>query len=186
MAHRRNNLIPFSRDYRRPPRWNMGFPARRQRLQFRDLRDPRYWLKVVILFAGFGLAVLPFLADATVATMGRTSENGCRIAKVIDGDTVLFWCSGRGLQKTRLKGFDTPEVFSPKCLSEWQAGIAATWYLRRILLSANKLAVGFAGTDRYGRALATIATDAGPISGQMIAAGYGRPYSGGERQGWCQ
>ena len=185
MTRRRNNLIPFSRDYRRPPRWNMGFPAH-QRFRFADLRDPRHWLKLVILCAGFGLAVVPFLADATVATLGQTSQNGCSVAKVIDGDTVLLWCSGRGLQKTRLKGFDAPEVFSPRCLSEWQTGIAATWYLRRILFSANKLTVGFAGTDRYGRALASIATNAGPISGQMIAAGYARPYSGGQRHGWCQ
>jgi endonuclease YncB( thermonuclease family) len=184
MGRRLHNLIPFSRDYRRPPKWGPGLPPRRPPPRL-PLSDPRRWLKQVIVTAGMGLVLLPGIADAVNATLVPASRSGCRVAKVIDGDTVVLWCAGRGLQKARLKGFDAPEVFSPSCPSEWTRGIAATWHLRRLFFGAETITVAFAGEDRYGRALVSIATDAGPIAGRMIADGYGRAYDGGERKGWC-
>jgi micrococcal nuclease len=184
MAHR-NTVVRFSRDYRRPPRWSMGLPLRRSQSR-RSLIDPRQWLKLVMLMAVGGLVALPLGADAVTAVLGPKSESGCRVVKVIDGDTVSLWCSGRGLMKTRLKGFDAPEVFSPACFSEWTSGMAATWHLRRILFSADTITVGFGGTDRYGRALASIAADGRSVSGRMIAEGYARAYDGGKRGGWCE
>ena len=186
MARRPNNLIPLSRDYRRPPRWNMGgprgpTPPRRRR----TFRDPRVWLKLVIVLAGLGLVVVPYGTDAVGAVFGPKNEQGCRIVTVIDGDTVTLWCPGRGLMKTRLKGFDTPEVFSPRCISEWTSGTAATWHLRRILFGADKITVGFSGTDRYGRQLASLAADGRSVAGRMVAEGYARPYDGGQREEGC-
>lgn len=184
MVKRLHNIIPFSRDYRRPPRWKMGLPPRRPPPR-PPLSDPRRWLKLIIVAAGLGLVLLPGIADAVNAAFAPASRGGCRVAKVIDGDTVVLWCAGRGFQKARLKGFDAPEVFSPRCFSEWTKGLTATWHLRRIFFGAETVTVAFAGEDRYGRALVSVATDDGPVSGRMIADGYGRAYDGGQRQGWC-
>ena len=184
MVRRLHNVIPFSRSYRRPPRWNMGLPPRRPPRR-PPLSDPRRWLKLVILAAGVGLVLLPGIADAVNAALTPASGGGCRVAKVIDGDTVVLWCAGRGLQKARLKGFDAPEVFSPRCVSEWANGLAATWHLRRIFFGAETVTVAFAGEDRYGRALVSVATDGRSVAGRMIADGHARPYGGGRRQGLC-
>lgn len=183
MVRRLHNVVPYSRDYRRPPRWNMGLPPRRPRRP--PLTDPRRWLKLAIVAAVIGLVLLPGIADAVNAVLAPASRGGCRVAKVIDGDTVALWCSGRGLQTARLKGFDTPEVFSPACATEWANGMAATWHLRRIFFEARTITVAFAGEDRYGRALVSIATDKGPVASRMIADGHARPYAGGVRKGWC-
>ena len=181
---RRSDFAHMSRDYRRPQRWQAE-PPRRVR-PGRSLSDPRQWLRLVMLVAVGGLVALPIGADAVTAVLGPRSDSGCRVVKVIDGDTISLWCSGRGLMKTRLKGFDAPEVFSPACFSEWTSGMAATWHLRRILFSADTITVGFGGTDRYGRALASIAADGRSVSGRMIAEGYARAYDGGKRGGWCE
>lgn len=183
MVYRPNNIVPYSRDYRRPPRWGMGLPPRRPKR--RGPNDPRTWLRLVIAVAGFGLLLLPPGADAITAVLGPRSEGGCRVVKVIDGDTLTLWCSGRGITKARIKGIDTPEVFSPSCASEWAAGIAATWQMRRLLFGTGTLVVGFAGTDRYGRALITVAADGRSLAGRMIASGHARAYDGGQRKGWC-
>ena len=182
MKRRLHNIIPFSRDYRRLPGWNLGGPRGPRR---RRPTDPRLWLKLVIGLAGAGLLLLPLGADAVNAALGPKSDGGCRVVKVIDGDTVLLWCGGRGVEKVRLKGFDAPEVFSPQCPSEWARGVAATWHLRRLFFQADRIIVAFAGEDRYGRRLASVATDRGSIASRMIADGHARAYSGGARQGWC-
>lgn len=153
--------------------------------------DPRRWLGLVIVGAGFGLIVLPGVADGVNAALAPASAEGCRVTKVIDGDTVLLWCPASGFAptgfaKVRLTGLDAPEVFSPACPSEWTRGLAATWHLRRLLFQAESLTVRFAGQDRYGRRLAAFATDTGPVAGRMIADGHARPYEGGQRQGWCE
>lgn len=181
MVKRVQNVVPFNRDYRRPTRRNRCGPRRPRRRP----TDPRSWLRLVILVAGLGLVVLPLGADVVNAAIGPKSEGGCRVVKVIDGDTVTLWCPGRGITKARLNGLDAPEVFSPRCASEWAAGIAATWHLRRLLFGANRLTVGFSDSDRYGRALVSMATEGGPLAGRMIASGHARPYDGGKRQGWC-
>ena len=183
MARRLNNIIPYSRDYRRPPRWGMGLPPRRPRRA--GLSDPRHWLKLVIVTAGIGLVLLPGAADMVNIALSPASPAGCKVTKVIDGDTILLWCGTGGLEKVRLKGFDTPEVFSPSCPSEWARGIAATWHLRRIFFQANTVSFAFAGTDRYGRKLATATTDTGQVAARMIADGFARAYAGGAREGWC-
>jgi len=183
MAQRYRNIAPFSRDYRRAPRFDMGLPPRKPRR--RSWRDPRQWLRAVIAAAVLGLVALPWAADAVTAVLGPKSDAGCRVASVVDGDTVRLWCRGRGLFKARLTGFDAPEVFSPSCASEFAAGMAATWHLRRILFDADTIAVGFSGRDRYGRDLVSLAVDGRPVAGRMIADGHARAYGGGARGGWC-
>ena len=186
MARRYHNIVPFSRDYRRPPRWGMGLPPRRPRRLWR-LFDPRFYLKAVIVVASLGLIVLPAASDAVIA-MARPAGDGagsCRIFQVIDGDTVRMWCPGRGGTSARLVGFDAPELFSPGCPSEFLAATKAKWALRLAIWSTDEVSLVRQGTDRYGRALVAAFLDGEPLARRMIAAGHARPYAGGRREGWC-
>ena len=55
------------------------------------------------------------------------------------------------------------------------------------LLAEGGVTIFNVGPDKYnGRVVADVATRATPnISAALIAAGQGRPYSGGRRAGWC-
>jgi len=188
MARSRNNIVRYSRDYRRPPKWGMGLPPRRQRPLAARLADPRFYLGAVLVSAAMGLVVLPVLSDAFIAA-ARPASGGatgaCRIYQVIDGDTVRMWCPGRGNTKARLTGFDTPELFSPACASELVAATRAQWALRRALWAADRVGIVREGTDRYGRVLIAVFVDGSPLARRMIASGHARPYDGGKREGWC-
>jgi micrococcal nuclease len=110
---------------------------------------------------------------------------GCRVAHVVDGDTVDFRCRGAGIIRARLTGFDAPELYSPQCLSEAARAVAAQNWLRWKLARADRLKVVMGGQDRYDRRLAEVFVDGRRMADLMIAAGHARPYSGGRREGWC-
>lgn len=186
MARRRTTVIPYSRDYRRPPRWNMGLPPRRPRRRWR-LADPRFYLGAVMVTAALGLVVLPAASDAVIAVArpAADAEGACRIFQVIDGDTVRMWCPGRGATSARLTGFDAPELFSPRCRSELLAATGAKWALRLAIWRADRVTLVREGTDRYGRALVAAFLDDEPLARVMIERGHARPYTGGKREGWC-
>jgi len=183
---RRRKVIKFDRT-RRNKRWSLADPprsARRTRRRFR-LADPRFYLKAVIVVAGTVLIVLPYGTDALNIGIGARSTNGCRIVRVVDGDTVTLWCPGSGTERTRLVGFDTPEKFDPGCASELTRALQAEWYLRRLIATRSKLEVQRLGKDRYSRRLAVMVLDGDDVSRLMIEAGHARAYSGGRRNGWC-
>lgn len=183
MRRRPQSITRFSRDYRRPPRWGMGLPPRRQG---RAPRDPRGYLRAVVLIGGL-VAVLPAGVDLAIGGLRPMAQNDayCRVYRVVDGDTVRMWCTGRGETSARLMGFDTPELFSPQCGQEFVTAWLAKWVLRIKLLKAREVAVIREGTDRYDRALVKMFLDGQPIARQMIEGGFARAYDGGRRQGWC-
>ena len=183
MTRRGRKVVPLSRDYRRPPRWGMGLPPRRPT---RRPADPVRYLKLVILAAAGMLLVLPSAADALSGLVRRGAGGaGCRVVQVIDGDTVGLWCPARGYEKARLLGFDTPELFSPRCPGEFAAALAAKWRLRVLIWTAGEVRIVRSGEDRYGRALVSLILDGRDVRRSLIAEGHARPYRGGERQGWC-
>ncbi|MDW4548195.1 hypothetical protein R5H32_02385 [Defluviimonas sp. D31] len=186
MAKRRNNVIRFSRDYRRPPRWSMGLPPHRKSRSWR-LADPRFYLNAVIVVASVGLIVLPGVADAILAVARPVDSTGgaCRIYRVVDGDTVRMWCADGGETPARLTGYDTPELFSPSCPSELAAAIRAKWALRQAIWRAKTVELVREGKDRCGRALVALFVDGEPVRRRMIEGGHARPYGGGRRAGWC-
>ncbi|MFN6978163.1 MAG: thermonuclease family protein [Gemmobacter sp.] len=140
----------------------------------------------IALALALAVLALPIAGGALTAGLSAKSGSGaCRILSVIDGDTVTLWCPDTGAARARLTGFDAPEVFSPGCRAEWQAGMAATLALRRMLWSASDIRVVRQGADRYGRILVAAFIDGEPLSRRMIAAGHARPYAGGRRTGWC-
>ena len=188
---RRNTVVPYSRDYRKPPRWGMGLPPRRPpglvtRFLSRVL-NPVFYLKTVIGLAMFGLFILPAIADLTNAAMKpvQVGDGTCRILRVVDGDTVTLMCAEEGMQSARLVGFDTPEKFSPQCMAEFVAAERAGWAIRTFIQKADRLTLTREGTDRYGRALVRLELDGQDVAGLMIRAGHARAYGAGPRGGWC-
>lgn len=187
MARRRNNVIPYSRDYRRPPRWTMGLPPRKPRRPRWRFADPRIYLGATMVSALLALVILPAGSDATLALVQPVTGAGgtCRIYQIIDGDTARIWCPGRGSTSARFTGFDAPELFSPACATELVAAVKAKWALRFELWMAGQVSLVRKGTDRYGRALVAVFIDGEPLARRMIAAGHARSYDGGRRAGWC-
>jgi micrococcal nuclease len=144
--------------------------------------------RVVMAVAVTGLIVVPLVADlVNAATKLVLAEGGgtCRILRVVDGDTVTLMCPEEGVESARLTGFDTPEKYSPKCVSEFFAAERASWALRTLIRKADRLKVTHEGTDRYGRALVRLELDGLDVSQLMIRQGLARKYSGGLRGSWC-
>jgi endonuclease YncB( thermonuclease family) len=188
---RGGKVIPYSRSYRKPPRWGMGLPPRRPagRLTrlLRRIVNPLVYLKAVMLAGLVGLVLLPQGADlVTAATKpAQRAEGDCRVLAVIDGDTVTLACPDLGVVRARLLGLDAPEKYSPGCGAELIAAERATWALRGILLQAEALAVTFEGEDRYGRALVRLRADGEDVARRMVREGHARAYGGGLRGSWC-
>lgn len=128
---------------------------------------------------GVGLPALSF-ANGTLK-----SHEGCAVTLVVDGDTVKLFCPDQGFVTARLMGFDTPEIFSPSCLSELAQGLTATAWLNAALLRASHIAESPEGTDRYGRRLTRLSLDGEDVTRPLVARGLAHPYAGGKREGWC-
>lgn len=128
---------------------------------------------------------LPLAADGLVALSGARGAFGCRVVQVVDGDTVRLWCPGRGIERVRFTGYDTPEKYSPQCGSEFLRAEAATWMLRWALVRGTLLTTQRMGTDRYGRSLVRAHVDGVPAGRALIEMRLARPYHGGPRAGWC-
>ncbi len=180
---RRGNITQFFRGARRHPKWDLGKPPKSGWKRRR--RDPRFFLKTVIVLVFFGALGLPYLADGVSALVAPRAESGCRVLSVTDGDTVELYCPGRGLERARLTGFDTPEIFSPGCVSEYVKGQQAAWALRAMIFGADEISVVRRGTDKYDRTLVYMAVDGNAVAEKMISAGHARPYGGGKRASWC-
>ena len=88
--------------------------------------------------------------------------------------------------KVRLRGVDTPEQDGrAKCPEERATGRAATMFTSRALAGARVVSVRNPTWGKWGgRVVADLILDGRSLSGMLIAAGYGRPYSGGERKSW--
>ena len=74
-------------------------------------------------------------------------------AGVVDGDTVTWAAPGRGTLRARIVGYDTPELFSPRCAAEPEAAARARQVLATWVWHATSTEVAFLGHDRYGRTL---------------------------------
>lgn len=124
-------------------------------------------------------------SDPVSMNTAGAAPTGCRVTYVADGDTVHLACPATGEVKARLLGFDTPEIYSPRCARELAAGNQATAVLRRVLRSGPITAARFEGNDRYGRELVRLEVGGEDLAQTMIASGYALPYSGGRHPDWC-
>ena len=148
---------------------------------------PKRIVKSVMLISLLALILVPGVADLVNAALRPVAgESGdCRILRVVDGDTVTLMCPEEGLESARLVGFDTPEKYAPKCLTEFVAAERASWALRTLIQKADRLALAHEGSDQYGRALVRLTLDGQDVARLMIKAGHARANNGGPRGGWC-
>ena len=97
-----------------------------------------------------------------------SADPSCRITRVVDGDTLRIACPETGEVRARLMGFDTPEVFSPRCPEEKRLGDAATERLSLLLAEARSVRFAFEGRDRYGCALTRLWIDGRDAAALMV------------------
>ncbi|MDQ2091467.1 thermonuclease family protein [Marimonas arenosa] len=174
---RRNNIFTFSRDYPRARKLDMGLPPRRPRR-----RNWRGKMGLFVAIAILSVAVFPSVIDAGLSL---TKQNtGCRVWRIVDGDTVKLSCPTSGYGSGRLLGFDTPE-YKARCLHEFVLAIRATYVLRWRFWTARRVSVTAVGRDKYDRRLVRMRLDGRDVGPAMIRAGYARSYAGGARDGWC-
>lgn len=167
------------RDKRRRKEWMLGFGA------------------FSIVFAGGMLALnWPMSGLTSIASSelrpklslmaGSTSPRFdlCGITRrtcVVDGDT--FWLEG---EKIRIADIDTPEISEPKCDSEYQLGMKATYRLRDLLNEGafEVRPIGNRDEDRFGRKLRVIVRHGQSLGDQLVSEGLARTWTG-RREPWC-
>jgi len=119
------------------------------------------------------------------AKTGLASTAGaCRVTYVVDGDTLHMDC-GAGERKVRLLGYDTPEVYHPKCAAEAAAGRKATDLLVGLVASGPVTGFAVQGHDRYGRDLASVVIAGTDVAAFMLAPPLALPYTGHKHPDWC-
>lgn len=157
-----------------------GRPDRRRRRDTRQAPSVRFRWQTVLIAGLILMAPMPLGLEPQ-----PDSPPGCRVVSVTDGDTIRMWCPGRGAESARLIGFDSPELFAPRCAAEYRAARDAKAALSRLIRRAGEVAIVRQGSDRYDRGLIELYVDGQPVSRSMIDAGHARPYMGGQREGWC-
>lgn len=100
---------------------------------------------------------------------------------VVDGDT--FWLDG---VKIRIADIDTPEISEPKCDSEYDLGMKATYRLRELLNEGpfELNSIGSRDEDRHGRKLRVVVRNGRSLGDQLVSEGLARTWSG-RREPWC-
>ena len=130
-------------------------------------------------------------AVAMLAAPAWAGDYEWPVVRVIDGDTVQVDASADmppelASIRVRLRDVDTPETWKPKCERERRAGNAATAFVKQRIASAGRVLVRDPTWGKWGgRVIACLILDGRSLSKTLIAAGHGRAYDGGKRQGWC-
>ncbi|HTN63653.1 MAG TPA: thermonuclease family protein [Devosia sp.] len=123
------------------------------------------------------------VADRTPAGERRVDFGMCgrhRFTCVVDGDTI--WLDGVNL---RLQSYDTPEPYNDICGGAAEVALAKRASDRLLqLLDGNSFAVETAGTDRYGRTLATLRIGGRDVGDILIEEGLARRWPDG-KEFWC-
>ena len=151
------------------------------RRQPRSLRHgsemkPAHFLAILSIFCCCGAA----WAQSSVTAL---------VTDVYDGDTFTVdaevWPDIGWTGSVRVRNVDTPEIRGA-CDQEKHLAVAARDYVRELLIDES-VTLTEVDNDLYGgRVLAHVLLKGGEsLADLLIAKGYGRPYDGGTRQGWC-
>ncbi len=110
------------------------------------------------------------------------------VSRVIDGDTyeglAITWVDQTNVVRVRLRGVDTPELRG-SCQNEKALGKRAKAFVDDWLQN-NQVVLVNIEKGKYYRVVADIrAADGTYLSQALMAAGLGRPYTGGKRISWC-
>ncbi|GEM_PF-935627 len=119
---------------------------------------------------------------------GYTSQ-AATVARIIDGDTIVVATKGTSVERVRLLGVDTPEIFSENlpgkygnitdtaCLDRW--GVTAAQFATQVL-EGNTIELILrqpSERDRYGRLLAYAVVDGKDFGALLLEKGYARVYT---------
>lgn len=113
-----------------------------------------------------------------------------RVTNVVDGDTLdvraKVWLGHEVSVLVRVLGIDTPELRG-KCAAEIEKARAAQAFVLGLVPLESLVVLNKVQSDKYaGRVDAEVELPDGRVLAELvIAAGHARPYSGGQRQGWC-
>jgi len=140
--------------------------------------------------------MLKVLFTALAISLGAPPEPAilATVAKVIDGDTMRViavpWPNQSILTLVRLRGINTPEIYR-KC-ERAQAIVIRDWVIAelektRVDMAPAQVLLSNIGHGKYaGRVLADVRLlDGRDLKTELLVRGYGRPYSGGKRQSFC-
>ncbi len=137
------------------------------------------------MLRALGIAALFVLAPLSFAKTSILAE----VQNVIDGDTLKvnaeIWPDLKHVGNVRVRGVETPELRG-QCEQEKALAIAARDFVRELLFDRTVM-LSEIENDKYGgRVIARVHLAAGDdLAEVIIEAGYGRPYEGGAREGWC-
>jgi endonuclease YncB( thermonuclease family) len=111
------------------------------------------------------------------------------VLAVVDGDTLRVrahvWLGQSIDVLVRIRGIDTPELRGA-CAGEKERARAAAVGLAAALEGDSVVLTRIAGDKYFGRVVADVATAGGAdLATGLLRAGFGRPYEGGRRAGWC-
>lgn len=107
--------------------------------------------------------------------------------QVIDGDTFRVVKYEITVETFRLVGYDTPEIFRPKCKYEKELGLKAKERLKEILAEGAVNIERQKGRDKYGRSLAKVTIFGTPVGERLVAEGLAVRMPGKKRtQNWCE
>ncbi|MGY3698924.1 micrococcal nuclease [Bradyrhizobium sp. USDA 3240] len=126
------------------------------------------------------LVIPPPLRSDTLRARFTLCDGPIRVNCVVDGDT--FWFRG---DKIRIADIGAPEIFTPHCRDERQAGEIARDRLL-VLLNAGSftLVSGWRDTDRYGRKLRTVTRADRSLGATLVEEGLARRWNE-PRRDWC-
>ena len=115
----------------------------------------------------------------------RAMTRDCRVAGVVDGDTVNLACAG----EADAQGADRRLRRAGALLAAVRGGAGAAARAKQVLATwvwhATSTEVAFLGRDRYGRTLVDMRLSGQRVAQGMVASGNGRRYVGRLRGGWC-
>jgi micrococcal nuclease len=131
---------------------------------------------LAILAAGTAIAGGTALWDRTDMTPREFAPGQCH---AVDGDTID--CGGR---RVRLVNIDAPELHG-QCPAEIQAAERAKLAALIAMETAVVRVTPEKARDKYGRTLARVAINGRDLGETLIAQNLARPYTGGQRKGWC-
>lgn len=120
----------------------------------------------------------------------RPGEYLVVVESVYDGDTFRINLDGLPSElnpvKIRVRGVDSPERGSPRCAAEREGAERARMFTERQV--GRSVIITNLEWDKYGGRIdadVLVGSSRANLAELLIRSGNARPYTGGQRQGWC-
>ena len=143
------------------------------------------WPVIRTAILALALALAPVTARAGEVITGPIAAD---VVSIYDGDTLTVdahpWPQVTIRVSVRVDGVDTPELRG-QCGAEKAQAIAARDFVRETV--GSHVTLSDVRLGKYaGRVVAVVFLEDGlSLADVLIAAGLGRHYEGGKREGWC-